>query len=266
MNALFKSFFYPYILFNFHVALSVVALYLIFNQSTIINYDYLGFLFFSTVFSYTVLRLLSFSGNRFFIKRYFIQHKKLLLTILTISAFLSLYFYILLPLEIQLLLVPFFIITFLYNFDYKSIPKLRDYGLLKILIVAFVWSGLIIIVPMHQHLNEDISFEALYVFLYIILLTLAFDQRDIFIDQKKLNTFPRLFKTKIYMIYLLIIIILTFINHHLFSDKTFILNEIILLLSAFLCFNSNYKRNFFYTAFWIEALPIFWLMFKIIIL
>jgi len=245
-----------YILLNFHVALSVVALYLIFNRS--FETKYALFIFFSTVFSYTFIRLIIFDGNRFFIRKFYAQNKILLIILLLSSSVLSLYLYWQLDLTRQLMLIPLFLITGLYNFEYKKMPKLRDFGLIKILIVAFVWAGITVLVPQFNHIDKVVLFKALFVFLYIILLTLSFDQRDILLDQQGLKTIPKRFNRHIIFIYLSFLFLLTLLNFLIFRGNAFYLTEFILILSGFLCYRSSQHQSFYYTAFLIEALPILW--------
>ena len=260
LKELSKKIFYSYILFNFHVAFSVVALYLLFNDS--VNYDYLFLLYFSTVFSYSSIRLLSFKDNRFFIKKFFIRHKNVLFSILFISALLSFVFYSRVNINAQILLVPLVLITGLYNFEYQQIPKLRDFGLIKILIVAFVWTGIIIVIPVNLDFTYESLLKALFIFFYVMLLTLAFDQRDIYIDQKNIKTIPQLYYPKLIYIYLILFLVLSFLNYALFKNSIFLINELIIVISGFMCLKSGIKNSFFYTTFWIEGLPVFWLLLR----
>jgi len=137
-------------------------------------------------------------------------------------------------------------------------PKLRDFGLIKIFIVAFVWAGMAVLVPQFNYIDKLVWFKAFFVFLYITLLTLSFDQRDILLDQQGLKTIPKRFNRHIIIIYLSLLLVLTLLNFLIFKGSTFYLTEFILILSGFLCYRSSQHQSFYYTAFWIEALPILW--------
>ncbi len=251
-----KNIFKAYILLNIHVALAVVSLYAIFNQS--INTNYLLFLFFSTILSYNLIRLMSFGGNRFFVRIFFARFKKIIVVFLGIVTLCMFYFYFHLDLMRQVSLIPLFLITFLYNFELILFPKLRQFGLIKILLVAFVWAGVTVIVPKYHNLDTHTVLQALFVFLFVSLLTLGFDQRDILIDSKDLKTIPKRFKKHLWIIYLIFFILLTGINFSLFQGEKSLISEIIITAATILSYRSTNFKSFYYTAFWIEALPIFW--------
>ncbi len=250
-----------YIFLNLHVALSVVALYLLFHDK--FNADYSFFLFFSTVFSYGLLRVINIEANR---KQYIIcynKYKILFWLVLFISLVMSIYFITKFSFIIWISLFPLVALTVFYQTRFTYISFRRN-GILKTLIVAFVWASLVIFIPSFIdkiYFTEEILAKFLFIFLYVLLLTLSFDQRDILIDQPDLKTLPQSFpdlKKFIYSVFTLILLILNFIIFNdIYSKLTGLL---MILISILLCFNSNEKKSFYYTAFWIEALPVFWLL------
>ena len=262
MKQLAVNIFKFYVFINFHVALSVVALYLIFNRETDINYT--AFLFFSTVSGYNFIRLFNFKGNRFFIKKFLIKHKKLVLFSLFISSLLSIYYYFRLDTFSRLALIPFMLISFFYNYHFKFAPfmKLRNNGVVKIISVAVVWAGLTTLIPTlsNGHLSYESILKFLWVFFYVILLTLSFDQRDLYIDETELKTIPQLYRSKLLYIYLILSVILGLLSLCIFKEKELIISFFIITLSAFSGYRSNEYKSYYYTAFWIEALPVFWLL------
>ncbi len=170
--------------------------------------------------------------------------------------------YINLNITTQTALIPLFIITFLYNFDYKNLPKFRDNGILKIMIVGFVWAGLVVLVPHFQNISRDILLQTLLVFLYVVMLTTGFDKRDILIDRSDLKTLPQLFPDQMFFIYFIFFIILTCLNFILYQSQDFWINESIIFISTLMSYRSNTEKSFYYTAFWLEAMPIFWFLLK----
>ena len=179
---------------------------------------------------------------------------------MVISAIFSLYFFLKINLETQLALIPLFLITFLYNFDYKNLPRFRDNGIIKILIVGFVWSGLTVLIPNFESLNKLLLLKTLLVFLYVVMLTLGFDKRDIVIDDHNLKTIPQLFPNRMFIIYLGFFIILTGLNFSTFIEPIGILNETVIFISTWMSYQSNTEKSFYYTAFWLEAMPILWFL------
>ena len=238
-----------------------MALYLIFN--TQLDNNYVVFLLTSTIISYNFIRLISFSSNRFFIRKYYVRYQKIILIFLGITGIIMLVSFFRLNLTTQITLIPLIIITLLYNFDYKNLPKFRDNGILKIMIVGFVWSGLVVLVPEFQKLNQNLVLRTLLVFFYIVMLTTGFDKRDILIDHSELKTLPQLFPNGMFLIYLLFFTILTGLNYKLYQASGFWTNESIILLSVLMSYRSNTEKSFFYTAFWLEAMPIIWLFIHI---
>jgi len=254
--------FYFYVYSNIHVALAVSALYLIFTQT--INWNYLLFIFIGTVVSYNFMRLISFKTNRFFYKKY-IAKNKIATGILLISAsILALISYLKFPLSLKVSLIPLMLLSFFYNLDYRFAPfsSLRNNGRLKILIVAFVWAMLTVVLPyLFWNTNTDLKDLLLkfwFIFLYVLMLTLSFDQRDILVDHLKQKTIPQSFSNKLHYFYILLFLLLSILNFYIFNGEIFYITEFILIVSVILCIFSNENRSFFYTSFWIEALPIFW--------
>lgn len=258
MKRIFKQIINLYLILNIHVALAVTALYLVFNPHW--NASYLFFIFFSTIISYNFIRILSFGSNRFFIKKYYAHYKKSIFIFLAISVISSLYFFLKINLEKQLALIPLFLITFLYNFDYKNLPRFRDNGIIKILIVGFVWAGLTVLIPNFEFLNTLLLLKTLLVFLYVVMLTLGFDKRDIVIDDHNLKTIPQLFPNRMFLIYLGFFIILTGLNFSIFKQPVNLFNEIVIFISTWMSYRSNSEKSFYYTAFWLEAMPILWFL------
>ncbi len=262
MKELLKHIFDLYLILNIHVAVAVIALYMVFNRDADITY--IIFLFSSTIVSYNLIRLLSFGSNRFFIKKYYAKYKQVILLFLGLTIPVSLLAFLKLHLVIQLAIIPLFIITFLYNFDYKNLPKFRDNGIIKILIVGFVWAGLVVLIPHFNNIDTVILLKTLLVFLYIVMLTLGFDKRDILIDQIDLKTLPQLFPHSMFVIYLIFFLILSGLNFIIYKNPNNWINELIIMISIVISCHSNSEKSFYYTAFWLESMPILWLLFSLI--
>ncbi len=267
MIKIIRFFFNFYILLNIHVALSVAALYWVFHPHY--STEYIIFLISGTILSYTIVRLFSFGSNRFFVKRFLAQHKVITAIFMAFVALLNLISYLQLDFWTQLGLLPFFLITFWYNYDSKWLPfgNIRNYGIIKIMIVALVWTGMVILVPAIKHpINQTLLLgQSIFVFFFVLMLTLSFDQRDLLIDTSELNTIPRLFGKQLLTIYGILIGILSLTAYYIFPQTQFIISELIILVSAYFCYQSNEYKSFYYTAFWIEALPILWFFILLLI-
>ena len=266
---LFKIFKF-YILSNLHVAFSLLALYSIFNKN-IDNY-YAVFLVSSTVLSYNMIRFFSFKTNRFFVKKFVVKYKFWFIGIIVLSTIISFYTFINFTIIIKLLLIPFFGLTLFYNLSFKFLPfdNLRKNGIVKIIIVALVWSGLLVFIPQflsiyHSGNYLNTCLACIFVFVYVLMLTMSFDQRDLLIDNINLRTLPQLYSRYLIYFYVVFNTILTLIAYAYTQNiLEFVIYIIIINLSTFLCYQSTEQKHFYYTAFWIEGLPIFWYIIQLI--
>ncbi len=258
LKQLLTDIFKIHVLFNLHVALSVVALYVIFNDQ--VNETYVHFLFFSTVLGYGFIRLFNFEGNRFFIKKFYVRYKYLFASLLFISATMSIWYYFHLKPYMQLRLIPFFAISFFYNYHFKFAPflRLRNNGIVKIISVALVWAGLTVWV--RASFETGMLLKFLFVFMYVLMLTMSFDQRDLYIDKQELKTIPQIFTSGLVYIYLIIASFLFILSLYIFTGIDLIISIFIVILSVILCYFSNDKKSYYYTAFWIEGLALLWFL------
>jgi len=253
-----KHIFDLYIFLNIHVALSIGLMYFIFNQSNF-QFTYFLFLIFSTIFSYGMIRVIFLDSNRDIFLRYFYKYKPLFIISFLVSFVCTLYYFFQLPISIRFSLIPLGIITFFYQSNF-SFFSFRQNGILKILTVAFVWAMLIVVIPglYFSSEHEDLKLRFLFTFLYVFLLTLSFDQRDIFIDQRNLGTLPQLFPQYKKSFYLLIWLILSLLIFYIFNGIERLIAEFVLLFTVLLSWFSDDKKSFYYTSFLIEGIPILW--------
>ncbi len=254
----FKILFDLYIISNIHVAVSVVMLYMIFNNAHP-DWNYAGFLFWGTVFSYGSIRLFFWERGREIFKNYYKKYRILFFMLLVVSFLFSLYYFFQLPVSVRFSIIPLAVITLFYQ---SNLPffSFRQNGILKIVTVSFVWAMLAVVIPGIYY--ENLSFlhlKFIFVFTYVFLLTLSFDQRDILIDQRDLGTLPQLFPDHKKLIYIAIGLLLLGISFFIFKGKELYIAFIVVMLSLILSWHSDNKKNFYYTAFIIESLPIFWL-------
>ncbi len=182
---------------NVYIGIGAVALTLT-NQLTVegdIHFDKsLGFVFFSTVFTYSFLK---FRNTGEIIQptthRSWAQgHSQLSLNVLLISLIVTVFFFTGLSGKIQLTVAALAVLTALYGF--VDIPfvqpkkKLRDFGMLKTLFVAIVWSITTVIVPLGDTFVEAdmMVFLLLRRFLFILALTIPFEIKDMATDKEHL--------------------------------------------------------------------------------
>ena len=87
-------------------------------------------------------------------------------------------------------------ITVLYAVPFLSgfAKNLREISYLKIIVVAFVWTGFTVFIPLFDGGKEgglSVVFYAIQRFLLIIVLILPFDIRDLKFDAISLQTIPK---------------------------------------------------------------------------
>ena len=135
---------------------------------------------------------------------------------------------------------------------------------MKVYVIAFVWSGVTVFLPlMNQQypISLDVYLEGLQRFLFVIALMLPFEIRDLQFDSIKLSTIPQqigLKKTKTFGVWLLVIFFFAeFFKKDLEIEtvvESFIISLTILLFILF----SRKEQNEYYSSFWVESIPIFW--------
>jgi len=262
---------YFYINSSIHVALAVVSLSWITLNEFDIPFDknILYFIFFATVTGYNFVKY--FGLAKF-------HHRKLanwlkVIQIFSFCCFVGLCYYSY-QLNSKALIYIFAvaIITFLYAIPFS--PKqlfinkqsLRGIKGLKIYVIALVWVSVTVFIPLINNnfqINFDVIITAIQRFLFVMVLMLPFEIRDMRFDDLKLSTIPQqigIKKTK--AIGLLLLLGFLFLEY--FKDEVNFKNIIILMIITFITLLflvfAEEKRAKYYSSFWVEGLPILWLL------
>jgi len=82
------------------------------------------------------------------------------------------------------------IVAFVYSFPilpFKNKKRIKDFGLLKILTLALLWTLVTVWFPVHELNVNELSFHLIFLrrFVFIFLLCLLFDIRDREVDDKE---------------------------------------------------------------------------------
>jgi hypothetical protein len=242
---------------SIHVSLAVVSLLqisLIELHVSISNSIYY-FVFFSTVFCYNSLKYLEV-----FVAKKFTFSNHIFISSVTIIAFLgSVFCFFLLPTVIQFGIFKISLCILLY-------PFLRKQGFLKIIIVAICVTYITLYIPM-EFLNLNFAETVRFLFeRFILVLTLLIPLEIFQIEQdsKTINTVPVIIgisKTK-YLGYLLLLLYLV-LNYN--QDYFLISLVFTMIIASFIYLSDRIKEPFFYS-FWLESIPIFWLLLLQIVL
>lgn len=271
MKAL-KQIFDFYINSSIHVALAVVSLswltLLEFQTST--DKSILYFIFFATITGYNFIK---YFGLAKFHHRSLANWLKLIQIFSLISFVLMGYYAFQIHIKTYIYLAALGLITFLYaipflprRFLYDDKQNLRSVGGIKIYVIAFVWSGVTVFIPLVNngvYISEEIFITALQRFIFVIVLTFPFEIRDLKFDSLKLATIPQKIGeqwTKIIgVILLLIFYSLEFFKTEV-PTKEYLIVLIITLITLFSLVKARRDQGNYYSGFWVEGIPILWLL------
>jgi 4-hydroxybenzoate polyprenyltransferase len=237
-------------------------------------YPVLALLFTSTLglynFCILVIRPKQPQKSPYLRVRWFFKYHRLMVTI-TIACLLSLVpLFFLLANSSKLLLVGLAALSFGYGLPlFTSRGRktgLRNVPGLKAILITLVWTLSCVLLPIleaQDTLNIAVSASTTWIilvkrFLFIAALTVPFDIRDLFQDRiAGLKTFPVAFgekKAYVFCQVLLaghIILLLLLRNYRLTSD--FYALTLVAVLTGWLIFKSNWKRNEYYYFFYLDG-------------
>lgn len=255
-----------YIESSLHVALAVYALlrvtYLMLNIPYEQSVAYFGF--FGTVVGYNFIKYDELARVK---KVVLTPVFKAIIALSFLSFLVALYYFLTLKTTTKLVGFVALFITIVYTLPFFPNRKnLRNWVGIKIYLVAIAWVGVTVLLPV---INAEMDFSILVAlkcmqrFVLVFVLLLVFEIIDLQFDDLKLHTIPQkigIKKTKwLAYILLFVFIILDFLK----EDAT-IIHLLITISVAFsigiFTFFSNPKRNKYYTSFWVESVPVFWLI------
>ena len=272
----FKSFLDFYISSSIHVALSVFAL----SWLTLLEFDLpydgdvLYFVFFASITGYNFVK---FFGLTKFHHRSLASWLKVI-QVFSLFCFLMMGYYAL-QLELNTIMVIsiFALITFLYAMP--LLPKrlfvdqskqLRSISGLKVYIIALVWAGVTVGLPLlnaNYHFDQAIILMGVQRFLFVLALMLPFEIRDLKYDSLKLATIPQqigLIRTKQLGVLLLVgFVVLDCIQYFADVKSLLILISIAVITAAFIVF-SKVEQSVYYSGFFVESIPIVWVLLTLI--
>ena len=265
MNLL-KQCFGFYVFANIHVALASYCLIRItFLEFDFENQSLALFVFFATILSYNMIRLVQLDRINSMTAIWIKANKKGLVLLNIMALFGLVYFAFDLNLSGFIALLPFVVATLFYVLPIKNKSSgLRQIPGLKLFLIAISWAGITLYFPIQEAGLSAVSNQWLFFvqrFLFVLAITIPFDIRDSQFDLRELATLPQVLgvnKAKI----VAIIAVLAFLGVDLFlldiSSSMFKVHLLIVLISMVLIGFSSPIRNRFYTTFWVEAIPIVW--------
>jgi len=261
------------------VAISVASLVGVtyYNLELPVHNYLLLFVFFGTVFGYNFIKYfeksqlkgLKFSklnfGYSYFVGEFKRLKRKEKWSFIISSISVILGFLLLFKLEkstILSLLIPI-VFTFCYavSLGYKT---LRNISGIKIYVVAFVWAFVSVLLPVIENkigLSSDVWIILFQRFVFVVVLILPFEIRDLSVDEKHLGTFPQKYgvkNTKLYGVLLLMV----FFFLEFFKDELLVINLLVTLLifliTILLLVLSSEKQSKYYSGFIVEGISVLW--------
>ncbi|WP_296316973.1 hypothetical protein [Winogradskyella sp. UBA3174] len=257
---------------SIHVALSAFAL----TWLTLIQYNLsydknvLYFVFFASITGYNFVK---YFGVAKFHHRSLASWLKVI-QVFSLLAFLIMCYYLF---QLKLLTLLYIgslgIVTFLYAIPF--IPKkylfdeqqnLREIGGLKVYVIALVWMFTTVILPLVENevtINTDVILTSVQRFCFVIVLMLPFEIRDLNYDNLKLATIPQrigLKRTKILGVLLLMLFFMLEYLRDEFSSASIVSTLLIVFIALLFLVFSNKNQSKYYSAFFVESLPILWLI------
>lgn len=261
-----KNAFELYINSSIHVSLAVVAFTLItfFEYDLLIDLDLLLFIFFATITGYNFVKYAGIAK---------LYHLSLARNLRYIQVFSLVCFLILIYFTFKLKFSVLIATAILGAFTiFYAIPvfgegkNLRSLPGLKIFIIGFVWAGSTVLLPLinaEKYLGIDLIVDFIQRLMLVILLTLPFEIRDLNFDNERLGTIPQklgVYRTKIFGLILILLIFSAELLQNSFSSSDFFALVIMLLVSGIFLWKSGKDQGKYFSSFWVESLPIWYLV------
>lgn len=261
-----KAIFDFYLDASIHVAVAVIAMagvtFHLLGSSSDINL--LGFIFFSVIVCYNFIKYGVEAYKYLIVSNAY--HK--IIQIFSFIAFaFAIYFLIQLDEEIWVATIILGVLSALYAVPLLPRAKnLRNLAGLKIYIVAFVWAGFSVLLPVldaNMPLHWDFSVTFIQRMLLVLVLILPFEIRDVQWDHKSLRTLPQVLGIKntkrLGIGITLMFFLLTFLKDEIHQLEIVLRLVLSAALVLVLCSGKRLHSRYF-VMFWVEAIPIFWFL------
>ena len=228
-----------------------------------------GFIFFATLFSYNSYWLFSkkIFGSVFYQQIFFKKERfKIALLAVYLTGLITCYFQTSLTVNLvwpALLLNILYIVPLL---PYKALRFTRRLGVLKTILLAFTWMFVTGFLPMQQSALSLTNFEAVLLlnrFLFMLLLCVVFDNRDVAVDKiKGLHSIatglkPASLKFLVVMLFILLagsVYLLQYLGLNLTQAFALLISAI---ATGYIFYLSLQKRSYFFYYFFVDGMMLF---------
>ncbi len=262
-----KKLFNFYINSSIHVALAVISLIFVTwaHYKIPVQKSLVFFIFFGCICGYNFVKFAGITGlhHRSLTKR--LRVIQIFTAFCLVACAIAAFF-----VEVEVLLWSgiFGAFTLLYALPvFSKRRNLRSISGIKIFIIAFVWAGVTVVLPLIPFKNvifESLAVEFLQRFLLVLVWILPFEIRDLKYDLEQLGTLPQqigVTKTKIFGFFLLLIVmLLEFLNPGTRTIASFYALLFTCILTAIMVWKSKEEQTRYFSAFWVEGIPVMWLV------
>lgn len=260
----FLKFFDFYLDASVHVSLAVVSLLMMTALTLNISLDFhlSSFIFFGSIGCYNFIKY-GIEAEKYIIVAN-TYHKNIQIFSLICLAFAIYHAHFMntntyIGIGILILLTGFYALPLL-----PKAKNLRSWGGLKIFIVAIVWSGTTVILPVLLEeitLSWDVWIETIQRFLLVLILLIPFEIRDLAYDKIELKTLPQRFGVettkRLGILLIVLFFLLLFFKDDYTNQELFFKLSLSLMLYLTLMVTKRNQSKYF-ASFWVESIPILW--------
>ena len=265
----FKKLFDFYIYSNIHVAFAGFCI----TKITLLNHGFSSnvsplFVAFSIVVSYNFIRFYEIESNQLsWLKRWFLleQKKIVILSVFCLIGIGYLLAFTGFNLNALWLLFPFAFMTFFYViplFKFGNYEvSFRNFPGIKIFSIAIAWAGISVFFPLKEvgfTITSTVYVEFFQRILFLIAITLPFDIRDSNFDSQLLKTLPQVLGIRASKWMGTLLLFLFVLLAFFIKENLLISISVAIVTGLFLWFSSP-EKSIYYTSFFVEGIPIFWL-------
>jgi len=272
-----KDVFRFYINSSINVSLAVVSLVCLtyLNLDNAVNYEILCFVFFSTITGYNFVKYAGIAQ----LHHRSLTHRLKIIQVFSIVSFIAmLYFLAHLPRSVWGVLVLSVLFTLFYAVPLNVIKSrsnkrrtLRDIAGIKILIIGVVWSLTTVILPAiatGDFIVWDLAILSLQRLLWVVVLTIPFEIRDLPYDRISLGTIPQRMgvrRAKLLGYLLLLVQVLLVFMRDQYDQEIIVVDIVGVCIAGLFLWRATVSQSRYYASFWVEAAPIFWLASSLIL-
>lgn len=226
-------------------------------------------IFLGVIVAYNFLKYAGEAKRYLIVKR---KRTKIIQAFSFLCATGALFFLFQLPLRSWILLGLLTLVSTFYMIPTRLFGKnIRSLSGLKIFVVALVWALVTVMLPaldMDIHLSRDLLISFVQRFLYVVAIMMPFEIRDLNLDDDALKTLPQqlgIKKAKLLGITIMVVFyLLDYFKHNLNTHEHIVLS-VITVISILMIHFSKEGQGKYYSAFWVEGIPVLWWLLLILV-